>query len=116
MHSAPLGPYRRTMPPDGGSRGGGLFLMSDVPLSTLNPTPDISNPTGVPRSSVTARLYDPTVGPCTGPAGVSDERGIPVNPKAYTLNPQPCRGTSRISNSAPIGPYSTTMHRALWWS
>jgi len=26
------------------------------------------------------------------------------------------RGTSLIRNSAPLGPYSTTMPRALWWS
>ena len=25
------------------------------------------------------------------------------------------RGTSHIRNSAPIGPYSRTMPRALWW-
>ena len=33
-NSAPLGPYNRNMPlgPCGGSRGGGLFLMSEVPL------------------------------------------------------------------------------------
>jgi len=26
------------------------------------------------------------------------------------------RGTSLIRNSAPLGPYSRTMHRPLWWS
>ena len=26
------------------------------------------------------------------------------------------RGTSLIRNSAPLGPYSRTMPRALWWS
>jgi len=26
------------------------------------------------------------------------------------------RGTSRIRNSAPLGPYSRSMSRALWWS
>ena len=25
------------------------------------------------------------------------------------------RGTSLIRNSAPLGPYSRTKHRALWW-
>jgi len=25
------------------------------------------------------------------------------------------RGTSLIRNSAPLGPYSRTMPRALWW-
>ena len=25
------------------------------------------------------------------------------------------RGTSLIKNSALLGPYSRTMHRALWW-
>ena len=31
----------------------------------------------------------------------------------------PCvqyRGTSRIRNRAPLGPYSRNMPRALWWS
>ena len=28
----------------------------------------------------------------------------------------PYRGTSLIRNSAPLGPYSRTMPRALWWS
>ena len=28
----------------------------------------------------------------------------------------PYRSTSLIRNSAPIGPYSRTMPRALWWS
>ena len=39
-HSAPLGPYSRTM--HGAlwwPRGGGLFLMSEVPLSTPYPKP-----------------------------------------------------------------------------
>jgi len=26
------------------------------------------------------------------------------------------RGTSLIRNNAPLGPYSRTMPRALWWS
>ena len=26
-----------------------------------------------------------------------------------------CRGTSLIRNSALLGPYSRTLHRALWW-
>ena len=26
------------------------------------------------------------------------------------------RGTSLMRNSAPLGPYSRTMRRALWWS
>jgi len=34
------------------------------------------------------------------------EFGVPV---AY-------RGTSLTRNSAPLGPYSRTMPRALWWS
>ena len=25
------------------------------------------------------------------------------------------RGTPLIRNSAPLGPYSRTLHRALWW-
>ena len=25
------------------------------------------------------------------------------------------RGTSLIRNSRPLGPYSKTLHRALWW-
>ena len=29
---------------------------------------------------------------------------------------QPYRGTSLIRSSAPLGPYSRTMPRALWWS
>ena len=32
------------------------------------------------------------------------------------LHPQPYRGTLQIKNSAPPGPYSRTMPRALWWS
>jgi hypothetical protein len=31
-------------------QGGGLFLMSKVPLSSLHPQPQILNTTGVPRS------------------------------------------------------------------
>ena len=31
------------------------------------------------------------------------------------LNFKPYRGTSLIRNSAPIGPYRGTKHRALWW-
>ena len=27
-----------------------------------------------------------------------------------------CRGFSLIRNSAPLGPYSRNMRRALWWS
>ena len=26
------------------------------------------------------------------------------------------RGTSLIKNSAPLGPYSRTLSRSLWWS
>ena len=32
------------------------------------------------------------------------------------IGEQPYRGTSLIRNSAPLGPYSRTMPRALWWS
>ena len=40
----------------------------------------------------------------------SAARGLsPPNTCAY-------RGTSLIRNSASLGPYSRTMHRALWWS
>ena len=28
----------------------------------------------------------------------------------------PYRGTSLMRNNAPLGPYSMTMPRALWWS
>ena len=32
------------------------------------------------------------------------------------LRYKPYRATSPIRNSAPVGPYSGTMPRALWWS
>ena len=32
-----------------------------------------------------------------------------------TLKMQSYRGTSLIRNSAPLGPYSRTLHRVLWW-
>jgi len=37
---------------------------------------------------------------------------IPVYSLLFTVY----RGTSLIRNSDPLGPYSGTMHRALWWS
>ena len=39
--------------------------------------------------------------------------------RASTLpsqGPTPDRGTLRIRNSAPLGPYSSPMPRDLWWS
>ena len=55
--------------------GGGLFLMSEVPILVL--------------------LH-----------------AFPgVDPSEMSL----ARGTSLIRNSAPLGPYSRTMPRALWW-
>ena len=52
-----------------------------------------------------------------------------LNPESLTLNHKRktlkrcvqilgvlnCRGTSLIRNSEPLGPYSRTMRRALWW-
>ena len=36
---------------------------------------------------------------------------------AYTVvYGRPCRGTSLIRKPHPVGPYSRTMPRALWWS
>ena len=35
--------------------------------------------------------------------------------RAYPRNSPRYRGTSLIRNSAPPGPYSKTLHRALWW-
>jgi len=35
------------------------------------------------------------------------------SPPLYTII-QPYRGTSLIKNSAPLGPYSRSMPRALW--
>ena len=41
----PLGPYRRPMPRAlGGSQGGGRFLMGEVPLYTLQPSPFTLHP------------------------------------------------------------------------
>jgi len=40
-----------------------------------------------------------------------------IDPVAFTRCTTPLyRGTSLIRNSAPLGPYSRTMPRALWWS
>ena len=52
------------------------------------------------------------------------ERGTPLCTPAEAVSEQGrlegpcalCRYTSLIRNSAPIGPYSRTMPRALWWS
>ena len=40
--------------------------------------------------------------------GLSAGRDVRENPEY--------RGTSLIRNSAPVGPYSRTIPRALWWS
>ena len=37
-------------------------------------------------------------------------------PLAHSLRSQHYRGTSIIRNSAPLGPYSRNMPKALWWS
>ena len=50
-----------------------------------------------------------------GGATVSYKRGTSVNPHPYTLTFPPYRGTSLIINSAPLEPYSRTMHKFLWW-
>ena len=60
------------------------------PLKTLNPNPS--------RAEV--------------PIEVTDE---PRAGGGSFGNPKPYRGTSLIRNSALLGPYSRTMHRALWW-
>jgi hypothetical protein len=52
----------------------------------------------------TASLFPGTTG-----GGWSTHRGIQERRRRY-------RGTSLKRNSAPIGPYSRTMLRALWWS
>ena len=45
MHSAPTGPYCRNMHRSAWCiQGGGLFLMSEIPLSTLIPTPENPEP------------------------------------------------------------------------
>jgi hypothetical protein len=49
-----------------------------------------------------------------GGGAVSHERGISVNPKPYSSNRKPYRGTSLIRSNPPLGPYSMAMHRALW--
>ena len=48
--------------------------------------------------------------------GAVSERGTPDNFQLYYSNPKPFSGTSLMCNSTPLGPYCTTMHRALWWS
>jgi len=45
----------------------------------------------------------------------------PTGPKGHLREPgrpafKPRRGTSLIRNSARLGPYSSTIPRALWWS
>jgi len=35
--------------------------------------------------------------------------------REYSLNPEPYRGTSLIRNRPPLGPYSRTMSKGLWW-
>ena len=46
---------------------------------------------------------------------ILNPRPLTLHPSPFTLQPTPYRGTSLIRNSAPIGPYGRTMHRALWW-
>jgi len=52
-----------------------------------------------------------------GPRPASNPEPLPSG-LIYTLKlkPKPCRGTSLIRDSLPIGPYSKAMPRALWWS
>jgi hypothetical protein len=60
------------------------------------------------------------------PHAVDPQPSTPRPPRSITkicidaTSPPPIdatyRGTSLIRNSAPLGPYSRTMPRALWWS
>ena len=54
------------------------------------------------------------------PQGLGPASAIPVKRTQGSLEikdtPSPYRGTSLIKTSAPPGPYSRTMPRALWWS
>jgi hypothetical protein len=73
--------------------GGGLFLMSEVPMSSDSHTGDerrqSNGSNGIPKRAL------PTRGPHTR--------------TAYMY-----RGTSRKRNSASLGPYSRNMPRVLW--
>ena len=48
--------------------------------------------------------------------GVARSSGHTIEDPHPKLKFGPYRGASLIINSAPLGPYSRTMPRALWWS
>ena len=56
------------------------------------------------------------IGRWTGSKMQRIDRTEPEALKSITLKARPYRGTSLIRNSAPLGPYSRNMPRALWWS
>ena len=49
-------------------------------------------------------------------AGLLGGEGFRVEGFHEGLEFRVCRGTSRIRNSADLGPYSRAVPRALWWS
>ena len=51
------------------------------------------------------------VGHRFGMRSYSEQQSFPVALRRPALH----RGTSLIRNSAPLGPYSRSMHRVLWW-
>ena len=65
---------------------------------TLHPAPHILHPSHHTLHPESYTLYP-----------ISQERAVNAEVPPYY------RGTSLIRNSALLGPYSKTMHRALWW-
>jgi len=51
-----------------------------------------------------------------GAAGYSYVEVLSMRYKSVNFRAKKYKGTSLIRNSAPLGPYSGTMPRALWWS